>query len=549
VGIELSDEVQQDVFPAGAWLVGGKHASDVRPSAFSREAIRDYIASQLASVASSGSASDLSAGTLPLGRLHPYLRDISQIQTPHQHDVIYFDGSNYVSGPLAIPLGGLAAINNLSDVQDASQARDNLGIEIGADVQAYAANLDEWAAVNPSENGKSLVAAANYAAIRGLLNIEDGADVTDATNVAAAGAVMASGIGSVVQAYSSTLSSLAGASANGVSLVTAANYAAMRTLLDLEAGTDFYSIAAANAAFQPIDATLTALAGVSTAADKVIYATGSDTFSTADFTAAGRSIVGAANAGAQTALLSAFVGDTGSGGTKGLVPAPTAGDAAANKYLKSDGTWAAPAGAGDMLGANNLSDVDDIALARRNLGVFDPTITDWNSATSTGWYTAEDATNGPGAGWWIGSVEAQHPDWVTQTLHQFSTASSSDTKLWRRIRQSGSWGAWFLCYMSKGELDYYYKGNRSGSGATEWSSFPNGHILQFGNSLVTTDGSGRASVSYPVAFPTKGVPVVCNGDASVSSRVDIYSQTTSGFTIQTSIISNNFRVMWVANGY
>lgn len=42
-----------------------------------------------------------------------------------------------------------------------------------------------------------------------------------------------------------------------------------------------------------------------------------------------------------TALLAAFVGDSGSGGTKGLVPAPASGDAAAYKYLYSDGTWGA----------------------------------------------------------------------------------------------------------------------------------------------------------------------------------------------------------------
>jgi hypothetical protein len=35
-----------------------------------------------------------------------------------------------------------------------------------------------------------------------------------------------------------------------------------------------------------------------------------------------------------------FVGDSGSGGVQGLVPAPAAGDAAALKYLKADGTWA-----------------------------------------------------------------------------------------------------------------------------------------------------------------------------------------------------------------
>jgi len=42
-----------------------------------------------------------------------------------------------------------------------------------------------------------------------------------------------------------------------------------------------------------------------------------------------------------TADLSAMGGDGGSGGTKGLVPAPAAGDAAANKFLKASGVWAA----------------------------------------------------------------------------------------------------------------------------------------------------------------------------------------------------------------
>lgn len=45
-----------------------------------------------------------------------------------------------------------------------------------------------------------------------------------------------------------------------------------------------------------------------------------------------------------TAALNAFVGDSGAGGTKGLVPAPAAGDAAANKYLRANGTWSAEVG-------------------------------------------------------------------------------------------------------------------------------------------------------------------------------------------------------------
>ena len=49
-----------------------------------------------------------------------------------------------------------------------------------------------------------------------------------------------------------------------------------------------------------------------------------------------------------------FTGDSGAGGTSGLVPAPAAGDALANKFLKADGTWAVtPTGSGS--GATDLS--------------------------------------------------------------------------------------------------------------------------------------------------------------------------------------------------
>ncbi|MET0646968.1 MAG: DUF4214 domain-containing protein [Pyrinomonadaceae bacterium] len=46
------------------------------------------------------------------------------------------------------------------------------------------------------------------------------------------------------------------------------------------------------------------------------------------------------------ALLPAVAGDAGSGGVKGLVPAPGAGDAAAGKYLDAGGAWSVPAGGG-----------------------------------------------------------------------------------------------------------------------------------------------------------------------------------------------------------
>lgn len=56
-----------------------------------------------------------------------------------------------------------------------------------------------------------------------------------------------------------------------------------------------------------------------------------------------------------TTLLDNLVGDSGAGGTKGLVPAPAAGDAAALKFLKADATWAVPAAALSGGAANKLA--------------------------------------------------------------------------------------------------------------------------------------------------------------------------------------------------
>jgi len=64
-----------------------------------------------------------------------------------------------------------------------------------------------------------------------------------------------------------------------------------------------------------------------------------------------------------TAILNAFIGDGGTGGVKGLVPAPSAGDA--TKVLKGNGTWGAAGG--DLLAANNLSDIGTAATAFANI--------------------------------------------------------------------------------------------------------------------------------------------------------------------------------------
>lgn len=59
-------------------------------------------------------------------------------------------------------------------------------------------------------------------------------------------------------------------------------------------------------------------------------------------TTAGTGVPESLTSAQATAMLSVLVGDSGSGGTAGIVPAPAMGTAAAGKFLKADATWAVP---------------------------------------------------------------------------------------------------------------------------------------------------------------------------------------------------------------
>lgn len=77
--------------------------------------------------------------------------------------------------------------------------------------------------------------------------------------------------------------------------------------------------------YQPVDADLITIASLTATTDNFMQA---------------KSNAWASRTPTQvTADLIAMVGDTGTGGSKGLVPAPAAGDAAAGKFLKADGVW------------------------------------------------------------------------------------------------------------------------------------------------------------------------------------------------------------------
>jgi hypothetical protein len=108
-------------------------------------------------------------------------------------DIIYvWNGTTWQT--ITTGSGGLQAANNLSDVNSASASRTNLGLAIGSDVQAFSSVLaGTTASYTTAEETK-------------LAGIEASADVTDATNVTAAGALMDSEVANLAQvkAFDST---------------------------------------------------------------------------------------------------------------------------------------------------------------------------------------------------------------------------------------------------------------------------------------------------------------------------------------------------------
>lgn len=205
--------------------------------------------------------------------------------------VPYFTGSGTASLLVIV-----SAIRTILAAADASAFRAAAGLAIGTDVEAHDADLTTIAGLSPA-NDDVLQRKAGAWANRTIAQL--------LTDLAAAGTTF--------QPLDADLTALAALSTTsfGRSVLEAANAAALRTLAGLGTAAlsalgDFDpagAASAAQAASQPLDGELTAIAGLTSAADRLPYFTGSAAAAVATFTAAGRALIDDADAAAQRTTL------------------------------------------------------------------------------------------------------------------------------------------------------------------------------------------------------------------------------------------------------
>jgi hypothetical protein len=192
-----------------------------------------------------------------------------------------------------------------------------------------------------------------------------------------------------------------------------------------------------------------------------------------------------------TAILDAMVGDSGSGGTKGLVPAPASGDAAANKFLKANGTWATTSGGGTAYAWSGYH-VDNCVFTRAQTALGDPAID--SSCTFTeryndGFGTVTSRNDGTPGNNYPGLVVASAP--ATGRLKICASFSGTPTT-------NGNYANWQL-YDVTGSADMQNEGNYSST-----AMVLNHHLCGY------KDVTASSSYTFTIRSSASG------GDASIS---------------------------------
>jgi len=210
---------------------------------------------------------------------------------------------------VAIAYGGTGAT-------DAANARTNLGLAIGTNVQAYNSTLD--AVSNGTYTGDDSITTVGTVTT-GTWNASTVAIAyggTGATDAANARTNLGLAIGTNVQAYNSTLDAVSNGTYTGDDSITTVGTVTSGTWQATAVGIAYGGTGATDAAnartnlglaigtnVQAYDAELAALAGVTSAADKLPYFTGSGTADVTTITSFGRSLLDDANSAEMVATL------------------------------------------------------------------------------------------------------------------------------------------------------------------------------------------------------------------------------------------------------
>lgn len=232
------------------------------------------------------------------------------------------------TGTLAVARGGTGASTE-------SGARTALGLAIGSDVQAYSARLTTVAGYTPTK-GKLLVGdGTNW----NELPVGANDYVLTADSIQSLGMLWKAAPGSgggLSDAYDQFTDGTNVADATGGDTFKFRAGTGVTVTVQSNDGTHGDNLLIA------LNAVLTAFAGVTVAADKLIYGNGTNTFGTSDLTAAGRALLDDADAAAQRATLGLGSASASEfwAGTDAVKPvtADTVADAAARVGLTSGTT-------------------------------------------------------------------------------------------------------------------------------------------------------------------------------------------------------------------
>ena len=221
--------------------------------------------------------------------------------------VPYFTGSGTAALATFSSFG-----RSLVDDADASAARTTLGLAIGSDVQAHDDQLDDLAGLTPTKGNVIVGDGSNWVA----LGVGTNDHVLTADSAQTEGVKWAASPAGVTDH-----GALTGLSDDDHTQyhndARALTWLGTRSTTDLAEGTNLYFTntraddriaAAVGVSVQAYDAELAALAGLTSAANKLPYFTGSGTASLADLSSFGRSLIDDADASAARTTLGVAIG-------------------------------------------------------------------------------------------------------------------------------------------------------------------------------------------------------------------------------------------------